>query len=156
MIRHAFTLVWNRKRANALIMLELVVTFLILFALTAFSLHLYRLYDRPLGFDVQGKWSISITSGGALDAEDMARFRQLLTIAEQFQEVRVVEVMSDLPFDLDSNSTLVTLGNMDTQRVEMIPVSSGLPQALGLKLLEGRWFGPQDDTEAAQAEAIVR
>jgi putative ABC transport system permease protein len=155
MIRHAFTLVWNRKRANALIMLELVVTFLILFALTAFSLHLFRLYDRPLGFDVQDKWSISMTGGGALDAEDMARLRQLLTIAEQFQEVRAVELMSDLPFDLDSNSTLVTIGNMDTQRVGMIPVSSGLPQALGLKLLEGRWFGPQDDTEAAQAEAIV-
>ncbi len=156
MIRHVFALVWNRKRANALIMLELVVAFLILFALACLSLHLHRLYDRPLGFDVADKWSITInTSGtGASDAEDKTTFRQLLDIAAEQREVAGVELMFDLPFDLMGSSANVTLGNMRRHPVSVIAATPTLPQALGVRLLEGRWFGPQDEAEPAAGESV--
>lgn len=154
MIRHAFTLIWNRKRANALIMLELVVTFLILFALAGFSLNLYRLYDKPLGFDVANKWSITLGGTGAFDGKRSATFQQLLAIAKQMDEVAQVELMFDLPFDIGGSSSLVTVGNMARERVSMAVMSPALPQALGMKLQEGRWFGPQDDTQSAADEKI--
>jgi putative ABC transport system permease protein len=154
MIRHAFTLIWNRKRTNALIMLELVVTFLILFALAGFSLNLYRLYAKPLGFDAANKWSITLDGLGAVDAAESARFQQLMAIAAQMEEVAQVELMFDLPFDIGGSSSLVTLGNMTRQRVTIAVMSSALPQALGMKLQEGRWFGPQDDTQRAEDEKV--
>jgi len=35
MIRHLFTLIWNRKRTNVLMMTEIFVSFLVLFAVVA-------------------------------------------------------------------------------------------------------------------------
>jgi putative ABC transport system permease protein len=154
MIRHAFTLVWNRKRANALIMLELMVTFLVLFALAGFSLNLYRLYDRPLGFDVANKWSITTAGARVFAAADSTTYHQLMDIAAGQQEVAAVELMYDLPFDFGGSSTLVTVGNLQRRRVSMTVASPKLPQALGVTLLEGRWFGPQDESQRAAQETI--
>jgi putative ABC transport system permease protein len=155
MIRHVFKLIWNRKRANSLIMLELLVTFLILFALIGFSLNLYRLYARPLGFSVADKWSVTIAREGTWTDADRETYRQLLTVTEQMDEVLDVELMFDKPFDLGGSSTLVTVGNMNRAEVDMNVISQGLPEALGLTLLEGRWFGPEDDLASAEDEVII-
>ncbi len=155
MIQHVFKLIWNRKRANALIMVELLVTFLILFALIAFSLNLYRLYSRPLGFDVADTWSVTIVREDTWSDADRETYRQLLTIAEQMDEVEDVELMFDKPFDLGGSSMNITLGNMNRARVDMNVISPGLPEALGLQLLEGRWFGPEDDVVAGDEEPIM-
>lgn len=156
MMRHVFKLIWNRKRANALIMLELVVAFLILFALTGFGLNLYRLYAMPLGFSVDDTWSVSIAREGAWTEADRNTFRQLLAVAQQLDEVEDVELMFDQPFDIFSSSGMrVALGNMPDTRVDMNVVSQGLPEALGLVLLEGRWFGPEDDAARAGEEAVI-
>ncbi|MGP1609178.1 MAG: ABC transporter permease, partial [Burkholderiales bacterium] len=158
MIRHAFKLIWNRKRANALIMFELLITFLILFALAGFSLNLYRLYGIPLGFNVANTWAVTALPATGRDfvAADTATFQQVRAAALQFDEVAAVELVFDLPFDAIGNSAwIVTVGDINNRRVEMNIVSPGFPEAVGMTLLEGRWFGPQDDAQEAGAESIA-
>ncbi len=60
MIRHLLKMVWNRKRKNALIMLEIFLSFLALFALFTTAGYLLHNYTRPLGFEYENAWIVEL------------------------------------------------------------------------------------------------
>jgi putative ABC transport system permease protein len=144
MMRHVFNLIWHRKRANALLIMELLVTFLILFTLAGFSLHLLRLYRIPLGFNVANTWSVEIATGASWTEADGVAFLQLKSVVAQLAEVEAAVTMEYSPFMSGGSSGSLEVNDFDLQDVEWNTVSDGLPEALGMRLLEGRWFGPQD------------
>lgn len=46
MIRHLFKMVWNRRRTNALIILEILFSFLVLFGVTTLGVYYLNLYQQ--------------------------------------------------------------------------------------------------------------
>ena len=50
MIRHLFKLIWNRKRTNVLMMTEIFVSFLVLFAVLSLAVYMFDNWRRPIGF----------------------------------------------------------------------------------------------------------
>ncbi len=50
MIRHIFKLIWNRKRSNFLMMLEITLSFIVLFAVGSMILYGFNSYNKPTGF----------------------------------------------------------------------------------------------------------
>ena len=60
MIRHVFKLIWNRKRTNFLIMTEIFVSFLVLFAVVALGVYTADNWRRPIGFSIDLVWSVSV------------------------------------------------------------------------------------------------
>ena len=60
MIRHVFKLIWNRKRTNFLMMTEIFVSFLVLFAVVALGVYTADNWRRPLGFSIDRVWTIAI------------------------------------------------------------------------------------------------
>ncbi len=60
MTRHLLKLVWNRRRANALISLEIFLSLLVTCTLTILATYLWRNYQQPLGFDVERVWRVNI------------------------------------------------------------------------------------------------
>ena len=60
MIKHIFTLIWNKKRSNFLLFLEIFLAFLILFAVFAFVTHNLRIYQQPLGYNTENIWIAGI------------------------------------------------------------------------------------------------
>jgi putative ABC transport system permease protein len=61
MIRHLLKLAWHRKRSNALLLVEIAVSFLVVFAVGTATLYLASNWWRPLGYDWKDVWSIRIT-----------------------------------------------------------------------------------------------
>jgi putative ABC transport system permease protein len=155
MIRHVFTLIWHRKRSNALLILELLVTFLILFSLASFSLHLARLYRIPLGFEFAGTWSVDISTGRQWEAADDTTLQQVMAAVRQMNQVESVHLLDDLPFSSGSSNMTIDWQGGEIP-VEMNEASDGLTEALGLQLLEGRWFGTQDDGQTVIPIVINR
>ena len=51
MIRHLLKLVWRRKRANALLIVEIFFSFLVFFAVVTFGTSAIMRYNKPLNFD---------------------------------------------------------------------------------------------------------
>lgn len=147
MIRHVFRLAWQRKKANALLILELLVIFLILFGCAAFALHQLRLYRLPLGFEYRNAWFIEIRTGGPWDpARDGAVSQQLQSVLRQLPQVDAVHIFGDPPFLFGSGSyQSMQRPEFDPDPVMMSEVSDGFLEALGTTLIEGRWFGPEDD-----------
>ena len=146
MIRHLFKLVWNRKRTHLLIMLEIFLSFVVVFALLVTGLYFFRLYQRPLGFEYENVWSIYVdreTGEFEWSEEEARTFRHLRHELAGMPEVESVATAGNHPF---SNSTSLTSWEQEGQPIqtEIVVASSQFHETLGLTLISGRWFEPQD------------
>ena len=72
MIRHLFKLAWNRRRANALVLVELLACFLVLTGVFVTGLTLLDNWVKPLGFQWQDVWQLKLLVPG----QELARAQQ--------------------------------------------------------------------------------
>lgn len=153
MIKQIALLVWNRKRSNALIVIEIFLSFLVLFALSTIYLHFWNIYRYPLGYSYHDMWAIHIDTGGPWQPEMARTIQQLRRAALEFERVEAVEALSMPPF-LNWTWSL-TLHNGDQElRAFFNRASDGFAETVGLNLIEGRWFGPEDDGSAWEPVVI--
>jgi len=60
MTRHILKLIWNRKRTNLLMMAEIFVSFLVLFAVVGLGVYTADNWRRPRGFSIENVWDVAI------------------------------------------------------------------------------------------------
>ena len=151
MIRHLFKLVWNRKKTNALIMLEILFSFLVVFALTAAGLELLDLYRRPLGFEHENVWAVEVDRGsrvyGSWSPEAAETFRRLVRDIRSMPQVIAAASGDNAPFS-GSNSFFRWEFEGRELAAEAVTISSDYAEVLGIDLLQGRWFEEHDATLA--------
>ncbi|MDQ3012349.1 MAG: ABC transporter permease [Acidobacteriota bacterium] len=156
MIKHLCKLVWNRKRANFLIAVEIFVSFLVLFAVVLLAVYFSNNYRQPLGFSYQNAWNVGIDmkqlSDDYFSPEQAETARQLYLALRQFDEVELAAGAHSTPFTHGGSFGRFDLngGSIDFQRNE---VTDDFNQVMGLKLTRGRWFGKDDD--GANYEPVV-
>ena len=59
MTRHLLKLVWNRKRTNGLMILEIFFSFLVVFVVATLGIYFWDNYRQPLGFSWQNVWKVT-------------------------------------------------------------------------------------------------
>jgi len=158
MLRHLFKLIWKRKGRNLMLTLEILLAFVIVFAITAFAVRNAELYRLPTGFDASDTWSVFIQDPS--DANDKFtpelydRYKRGL---ESLPGVRQVAFGSASPY---SNHTMindfVAPAGGKRIRTEQLEVSDDYMALLGVKVLEGRGFDRSDDGSAATPVVINR
>lgn len=148
MTLHLLKLVWNRKRANALIVVEILLSFLVLFAvLTGFEA-IRSNWTRPVGYDWRNVWDVSMEFSGErnLDATPdlQSTVRRMLDEARSFDEVEAVAGSSTPPYAF---STWERTKKVNGRDVAMIvdEVTDDFPKVMKVKLIAGTWFGPEHD-----------
>ncbi|HYG62821.1 MAG TPA: FtsX-like permease family protein [Thermoanaerobaculia bacterium] len=146
MIRHLFKLVWNRKRANALLILEIFIAFLVLFVVATSSLYYWDSYRRPLGFDSGNVWDISLMvndSGFHWIPGQREGFSRLLEEIAALPQVEGAASVLLPPFGLCAATTQGFRGRVLWSEYE--EVMPGFDRVMGLHLVAGRWFRPGDE-----------
>ena len=110
MTRHLVRLIWNRKRQNLLLTLEILCSFLVVFAVILVGLNFAINARKTLGYDVDRVWSVDVgrppvpgdREEGAAAAEARARerdtFVRLLAAARELPEVEVASVAFTAPY----------------------------------------------------------
>lgn len=157
MFRHLLKLTWKRKTRNLMLSLEILLAFAIVFAIAAFGMRGWQLYHMPLGFDAADVWSVTLQTGddgkGRIDAATYDAFRRGL---RELPEVTQTGFATFEPFSMSTMET--TMKGPDGVKVdaETLAASDDLAGALGLELVEGRWFSALDDGAAAQPVVINR
>lgn len=157
MIRHVFTLIWNRKRTNVLIMAEIFVSFLVLFAVVALGVYMADNWRRPIGFTCDNVWDVSLdmkqTSDDDFNAAEQQTTRQLLLALEEFPEIERHAGAMLAPYQLGSSNSAY---QWHKRMVEfgVTEVTDGFRDVLGLQMAEGRWFSAEDDGQNYQAVVI--
>ena len=140
MLAHLCRLAWNRRRTYLLLVGELFLSFLVFTLMVAGWMLLTIEKSKPLGFEAEDLWIVSVQDrdfGRNQDdnAEAMIRRSIELTGVElrALDGVQGVAQVSSPPFSVSSVNGIGSVSISD----------EGLG-VLGLRLLSGRWFQPED------------
>jgi putative ABC transport system permease protein len=161
MIKHLCKLVWNRKRINFLVTLEIFFSFLVVFAVIVFAVYYTDNYRRPLGFDYENVWYIGVERRAGSDDKDMPQqletSRRLLAALREFTEIESAAGVWGAPYSRGN----WTSGRDDKKTGKSIyfgynPVTDDLKDVLGLQMVSGRWFGKEDDGASYRPVVINR
>lgn len=147
MIRHAFRLIWNRKRRNALILLEIFFACLVVFAVGTLGIYTLDNYRRPLGYEFKNVWSVEVDLRGQIekqeDTDRRAVFERLLREIGSLDPVEAVAGARGVPFEESIyEETFGWEGRM--VNAETNRVSLDFAEVLDVETVRGRWFEPGD------------
>jgi putative ABC transport system permease protein len=164
MIRHLLKLVWNRRGANALIAVEMLVSFGVLLGVTTLAVNYANNLRQPVGFDYRRVVRLEMDfDGGRNDAlpgererspqrDALQTLQQLVLALHSVPGVESVATASPTPFSQSTNSRDY---ERDGRRISYRTsrVSDGFAEVVGLKLTRGRFFTRED--AAASWEPVV-
>ncbi len=160
MALHLLKLIWNRKRANFLIVTEILLSFIVLAAVTTVAVHYYRNYQSPLGFSYERVWDIVVRVPRGLDSTPEVERQRLQ------QMVRLVEAVRQMPeVEAVSHSQLPTYRNWEWssdirikggKRIDFNGNHGGdeLADAMSIAMVDGRWFSREDGGQSWDAVVI--
>jgi len=145
MIRHIFQLLWAKRKTNALMMLEIFLAFLVLFASVCFIIFQLKKLKYPLGFETKDHWMVSMDDFYYKDSTEAAN--QLDQLKNELKNCPLVESVgssnSSAPY-LNNTSTTSNdnLGFNISTRYAEVDIDFG--PAMGIQITSGRWFNEQD------------
>ena len=163
MIHHIFKLVWQRKSRHLLLSLEILLAFLVVFALCAAAGRYYQLFQLPTGLNHQARWLVSI------EGQERAELMQSATTASSalplmpqyqraLQQIPAMQQVSftDLPlYDLSRQTTVLQRADTgQSLNVDQISVSDDFFDVADLQLIAGRSFNQTDNGAAHQPVVI--
>src|SRR4029077_7714685 len=92
MIRHLIRLGWNRKRSNALVVLEILLCFIVVFGVLVFGVAMADNVRRPVGYSTTDVWNIEfgrdLDEGG--DPKALETIDRLLRVTRGLAPVEAV------------------------------------------------------------------
>ena len=161
MTRHLLKLVWNRKRTNALIILEIFFSFLVVFVVATLGLYFWDNYRQPLGYSWQNVWKISVDTkapGGRQD-EDAAKAARLKVLERMLGEIEALEPIESAavamisPYDQGGWTSGETINGKEVG-MEANAVTDRFADVMGMEVVSGRWF-QETDSQLAYAPIVI-
>lgn len=159
MLRHLITLMWNRKRANGLLILEILLAFVVLFAVSSVGVYSWLNYRAPLGFTYQNVWKVQLNPGAQPHAEQFASLQRVLArLRSTPGVVTLSRSVDNTPFAFSNNTT-----NFQAREGKNKPEVYGdvydagpeLREVMGLHLVAGRWFDRRDEAAARRLPIVI-
>jgi putative ABC transport system permease protein len=162
---HLMKLIWNRKRTNLLVMVEIFVSFLVVFGVVTLATYYADNYRQPLGYQYGNIWNVEIdtnvrrqprassegSSAAAERQEENARrqaqrdtLAQLVRAISGFPEVVEVGGVDTTPFSFSSSQSAYRRKGVEI-RYGYNEASDEFASLVGLEVTRGRWFGREDD-----------
>lgn len=158
MFRHLLKPLWKRKSRNLMLTLELLLAFVVVFAITAAATRYYQLYRLPTGFAYESVWSVQLQSsndqGMANDALLYDKFKRSLEALPEVQQVAFAGFSPYVRATWTSGFYLPDSG-VETQ-TDMMQVSDDFFSVMDMHLKQGRWFSEVDEGAAEKPVVINR
>ena len=145
MLRHLFILIWNRKRANLLLISEVFFSFVVLFGVGAVLITVGKNYLAPFGFDSAQVWRLGVRAGQG-QTMPRAKLDDVLRQVKALPGIRTVALTSgNLPFIFSVNNSTFSYHGKTSPVSNVYDADDHYAETLQLRLREGRWFRPADD-----------
>jgi putative ABC transport system permease protein len=147
MFKHLFKLIWNKKKQNFLLMSEMFVSFLVMFAVFTLLVYYYNNYKKPMGLDYKNVWIINYNNSyktGSTDSLDLYYETLKRTIKSLPQVLEVSSTADNTPFTQNMNTSGIMFNNRRIDGVNQYMVDDNYMAVLKMQLLAGRWFNKAD------------
>ena len=157
MLSHLLKLMWNKRRANGLIFLEIILAFIVLFGVYAFGFYNLDRYSSPLGFSYENSIGVSVDLSKIIEESDslgVVRFqKRVLRDVESLDGVASACFLG--PVNPFGGNTWSTSNDDAGFRVSTLlgMADENFGETLELTFREGRWFTEAD--YAGKYEPVV-
>jgi len=156
MFKHLFKLMWNKRKQNFLLLSEILISFMVIFALSSFLVYYFQNYRKPAGVDHERVWSVVYDNRHLTKNLDSAimfhdNLEKSLKAMPQIKEVAYTS--PNFPYSESNMNTNLNLNNREINAVNRYVAGTDYHKVLNMKLVEGRWFRPED--KVAKAKPIV-
>jgi putative ABC transport system permease protein len=143
MLRHLSKLIWNKKKAHALLLVEIWASFLVLFGLATLLVVNIRNYRQPIGFAYENVWAVNLDSN-----QDTVDIAQKLKLVEQrvrtYPEVESISRMSaNFPFSANQMNNMVAHGEQKLL-ADFYVTDEHFARTLQMPLTDGTWYRAAD------------
>ncbi len=156
MIKHILTLIWNKKRSNFLLFLEILLSFFILFAVFTLITERMRNYSTPLGFETENIW-LGYMDLWENDSTEMVQMKQTLKRELlAFNEVESVAFGNSIAPFSGSMSTSSNDDNGFEWSSRIFHAGEDFKKTMALNVIEGRWFNENDKNEKYKPVVITK
>lgn len=148
MFKHLFKLIWNKKKQNFMLMLEILVSFLVIFAVFTMLVYNYKNYRKPMNFEYEQVWSLGFKMPERPQSNDSLYifFETLKNQVKSMPEIEEISFSShNVPFSMSNTQNSVDYEGQNVQGINDYTVSDDHAKVLKLSLQAGRWFSKQDD-----------
>lgn len=155
MFSHLLKLMWNKRRANSMIFLELLLAFIVLFGVYSFLAFNLERYSSPLGFSYQNSIGVQLDFAEGIDSLTVVQAQQ--RIHRDLLTIPAVEAATwGGPITLFGEKVWKTGSNENGQTIvsQIMFVDDKFQDALEVDMLEGRWF-TEDDYRAKYPPMVV-
>ena len=158
MIKHLFKLIWNKKKQNFLLITEMFVSFIVMFAVCTLVVYYYNNYKQPMGFNHDNVWVVNYTPPDNINSNDSVLvFTE--TLKQLIKSMPQVERMSftsgNVPFSMNTNNTELSAGDQRHIRSNIYQGEEEYKKVLGFNMLEGRWFSSIDDVNGKYRPVVI-
>src|SRR5580704_9618318 len=111
MIRHLFKMIWNKKKQNALLISEMFISFLVIFAVFTLLVYYYQNYKKQMGIDYENVWFVNYNNSLNTENTDSLTFfyetlRQTIKSLPQVKEISFTS--ENVPFSQNTNEGGIT------------------------------------------------
>jgi putative ABC transport system permease protein len=156
MIKHLLKIIWNRKRVNGLILTEITLSFLVLFAVILMSVLFAVNYGKPLGFSIERVWAVSVDPHVPTDSNRKAQLEAMATLESAVRELPQIEAVAGISMSPYSTSTSIYNTKFEGREVSahVNDATDAAGELLKVDLVAGRWFSHEDDG-ATRRPAVI-
>jgi putative ABC transport system permease protein len=147
MFKHLFKLIWNKKKQNFLLMSEILVSFLVIFAVFTLVVFYYHNYKKPMGLDYQDVWVVNYSNAYQTKNTDSLDlyYNTLVQTMKSLPQVKEVSFTNEnTPFTHNQNTGGMTFNGKKIDGVNWYNVDDNHKDVLNMQLLDGRWFNKTD------------
>lgn len=147
MIKHLFKLIWNKKKQNALMITEMFVSFIVVFAVFSLLVFYYDNYKQPMGFDYNDVWVVNYSNPENIKSTDsLILFRETLTqLLHSMPQIKEATFTGgNVPFAMSNSYSETSYGDKNVL-TNMYQAEPEYAKVLNVHLIEGRWFTNADD-----------
>lgn len=156
MFKHLFKLIWNKKKQNFLLITEMFVSFLVLFAVFSMVVYFYQNYKKPAGFDYNDVWVATFSMPEHLQSNDSVNLfaEAMRNSLKSMPEIKELSFTSmNVPFSMSTNGTSVSSQQKPRVHTNIFEVEPTYKDVLSIHMVEGRWF--QKGDEVAKLRPVV-
>ncbi|RZM29154.1 MAG: FtsX-like permease family protein [Pedobacter sp.] len=147
MFKHLFKLIWNKKSQNFLLLMEILVSFMVVFLLSSSIVYYLINYQKPMGMDYKPVWTIQYNNELPTKNTDsiMMFYNAVKQHIAAFPEVESVSFSgNNIPFSGNFSSTDLSNHGVKYEHISTFRVEDDFMKVWGLNLKEGRWFNSGD------------
>lgn len=160
MFRHLLKLIWKRKNRNLMLSLEILLAFVVVFAIAGFIVRSNQLYHLPIGFQIDNVWAVRISagdvpsSGSKFSPEVFDNFKRTLEAVPGIDKVAFASTAPYLSHTM--RSAFEDPAGGAKVDAEVIEADDDALPLMGVRMLQGRGFNRSDNGAAAIPVAVNR